>query len=263
MNEYKMLQFKQGFEAVRPAMKRKADDRAMEVLDQHIQTAGPVVPPATAVYPMKDTLNKRIQRVSGKKGGAKVEKEMTPEERKTMDQLHKLLGSAKPEMLEEYYGEEAPKKRAPRRKLAGGMGPFPDQAPPRNAPASARLPVTGATVNPASVVPVDRPEAPASFRRNRVGMGKVAEVSMMGDALPTGGAMCGSGPGCGCGGAKQGRKSREDERMAMEVKGLKDKMQGGAMSSAKMLVAKISRMMKEKGMKLGEASRYLKEHPDA
>jgi hypothetical protein len=27
--------------------------------------------------------------------------------------------------------------------------------------------------------------------------------------------------------------------------------------------AKISRLMKEKGMKLGEASRYLKEHPDA
>jgi hypothetical protein len=246
-----MLQFKQGFEAVRPAMKRKADDRAMEVLDQHIQTAGPVVPPATAVYPMKDTLNKRIQRVSGKKGGAKVEKEMTPEERKTMDQLHKLLGSAKPEMLEEYYGEEAPKKRAPRRKLAGGMGPFPDQAPPRNAPASARLPVTGATINPGAVVPVDRPEAPASFRRNRVGMGKVAKVSMMGDALPTGGAMCGSGPGCGCGGEKPmlGRPGHGVKKAGSE--------------SAKMRGAKISRLMKEKGMKLGEASRYLKEHPDA
>jgi hypothetical protein len=208
---------------------------------------------------MKDTLKKRIERVSGKKGGAKVEKDMTPEERKTMDELHKLLGSAKPEMLAEYYGDEAPAKKAPRKKaVRGGAGMFADSATPQNAPASARVPVSGATLAPGAVAPVSSgapPQAPAAFRRNRVGMGK--KVTMM-----EGGASCRAGS-CGCGGAKQGRKAREDERLGMEVKGLKDKMEGGAMSSAKLRGAKISRIMKSKGLSLGQASKYLKEHPDA
>lgn len=94
---------------------------------------------------------------------------------------------------------------------------------------------------------------------------------------------------------KQSAKAREDEKLGMEVKGLKDKvgmgksggrpmgagpmggraigagpleieikheqMEGGAKSDKrKARGAMVSKLMKEKGMSLGEASKYIKEH---
>jgi hypothetical protein len=66
-----------------------------------------------------------------------------------------------------------------------------------------------------------------------------------------------------CGGAVS-KKGREDERLAMEVKGVKDKV-GGVASGAGKRSARgqaISRIMKSKGMTLPQASKYLKEHPE-
>lgn len=79
---------------------------------------------------------------------------------------------------------------------------------------------------------------------------------------------------------KQSAKAREDEKLAMEVKGLKDKvgkgksgggpleieikhepMEGGAKSDKrKARGAMVSKLMKERGLSLGEASKYIKEH---
>jgi hypothetical protein len=68
-----------------------------------------------------------------------------------------------------------------------------------------------------------------------------------------------------CGGAVS-KKGREDERLAMEVKGLKDKVGGAASGAGKGKRSArgqaISRIMKSKGMTLPQASKYLKEHPE-
>lgn len=115
----------------------------------------------------------------------------------------------------------------------------------------------GQDVPPGGLVPFaygNVPQAPSSFKRNTVGMGKPA-----GAGRPVGAAMCGSGM-CGsgmCGGAmdseqmtkklsqvvarKKGgamcdgamcggvvsKKGREDEKLGMEVSMLKKKMKGG------------------------------------
>lgn len=104
------------------------------------------------------------------------------------------------------------------------------------------------------------PQAPESFRRNTVGMGKgKAQMGCMGCK---GKCLC-------SGGAKkmlgQTRKDKEDERLAMEIKGVKDKVAGGVPSGAGMNKrsargAMVSKLMKERGMTLGEASKYIKEN---
>ena len=139
------------------------------------------------------------------------------------------------------------------------------------------------------------PQAPASFARNTVGMGKkvcmkqkdyVEEHGHLTGLLDKTSKMLGkeamaqhrevAARGLGAasshgvrsamgelkgGMMRQTRKDKEDERLAMEVKGVKDKV-GGASSGGGRGArgAMIARLMKEKGMKLGEASRYIKEH---
>jgi hypothetical protein len=128
----------------------------------------------------------------------------------------------------------------------------------------------GQDVPPGGLAPVaygNVPQAPASFKRNAVGMGRPS----------------GAGKKMACGGAVT-QKGREDEKLGMEMKGLKDKVAmvvarkkapvggaccntctGGVASGAgKKSSARgqmISKIMKSKGMTLGQASKYLKENP--
>jgi hypothetical protein len=123
--------------------------------------------------------------------------------------------------------------------------------------------------------------APPSFKRNTVGMGKTKQKAshMMPDGSMMPGAKHGGGgciPGAGipCGGAKykQTRKDKEDEKLAAEMRGMKDKEGGakqmlgrpghGVMTGGKRAArgGMISKLMKEKGMSLPEASKYIKEH---
>ena len=98
----------------------------------------------------------------------------------------------------------------------------------------------GQDVPMAGMAPVaygNAPQAPASFQRNTVGMGRA-------------GAMEG---GARTGGARTGGVAKACVEGAMEG-GAKKKRMPSARNQA------ISRLMKEKGMSLGEASRYVKEH---
>jgi hypothetical protein len=199
-------------------------------------------------------------------------------------------------------------------KKRGGAGPI--SAPPSGievshammSPAQSGLAgqaLGGQDVPPGGLAPVaygSPPQAPASFKRNAVGMGRPAGAGMK-----------------ACGGAVT-QKGREDERLGMEVKGLKDKVAmvvarkkapvGGAVSQMgreddklgmEVAILKkkmkggvgtgagescnscmsckgsgpagagkkkssargqmISKIMKSKGMTLGQASKYLKENP--
>ncbi len=168
-------------------------------------------------------------------------------------------------------------------KKRGGAGPI--SAPPSGlevshafmSPAQQGLAgqaLGGQDVPPGGMIPVaygNVPQAPASFQRNTVGMGRPAGAGKKKMA---------------CGGAVT-QKSREDEKLGMEVKGLKDKVamvvarkKGGVSSGAgaccntctggvasgagKKSSARgqmISKIMKSKGMTLGQASKYLKENP--
>lgn len=66
-------------------------------------------------------------------------------------------------------------------------------------------------------------------------------------------------------GKKQGEKDREDEKLAMEIKGVKDKAKKGKgkkKMSDKMRrrSALVKKIMKEKGLKMIDASKHIKKH---
>lgn len=101
------------------------------------------------------------------------------------------------------------------------------------------------------------PQAPSSFRRNTVGMGRPAGAGMTGAAMKCGGAVS--------------QKGREDDRLGMEVSNIKKKLsqvvskggnccEGGAKKKSSARGQLISKIMKEKGMTLGQASKYIKEN---
>jgi hypothetical protein len=100
------------------------------------------------------------------------------------------------------------------------------------------LPVSGHSVPPGGLAPMtmgNAPQAPESFRRNQVGMGR-AGAGRAG-AGRAGAGRAGAGrAGAGMAGAGD-KPKRSSERGQM-----------------------ISKLMKEHGMSLGEASKYLKEH---
>lgn len=96
----------------------------------------------------------------------------------------------------------------------------------------------GQDVPPNGLVPVaygNAPQAPSSFKRNTVGMGHMA-------------------------GAGQSRKAREDEKLGMEVAELKKKVSRGGAKKQSERGKLISKVMKEKGLTLGQASKWIKEN---
>jgi hypothetical protein len=101
---------------------------------------------------------------------------------------------------------------------------------------------------PAGAVPAvaygNAPQAPASFKRNTVGMGKSMEAVKRGrgrprKAVPVAEEM------------EMSSSSEEEMKKPMKKKASGRKSARGAM---------VSKLMKTKGLSLGEASRYIKEH---
>jgi hypothetical protein len=146
----------------------------------------------------------------------------------------------------------------------------------------------GQDVPPGGVAPVaygSVPQAPASFQRNTVGMGKAAGAGKnkmaCGGAMPTHRMPDGTiMPGAKHGGVVS-KKGREDEKLGMEIAMIKKKMKGSAppagagapcmtckggappAGAGKKSTARgqaIAKLMKEKGMTLGQASKFLKEN---
>lgn len=161
--------------------------------------------------------------------------------------MDELSGSAMPDMM-----EMMDKKS---KKVRGGAGPM--SAPPmgrqvlhaRMSPAEQGLPgqaLGGQDVPPGGLAPIaygNTPQAPASFQRNTIGMGRPAGAGMYGEGM-----VCSTKAN---GGAKAllGRPGHGTQ-------------QGGAMCGGGARSARgqaIAKLMREKGMTLGQASKHLKE----
>ena len=221
---------------------------------------------------------------SGKNDRAVVEELMAAHEKDGKLEggfLGALLGAVAPALLGKLFGngmagsgmcdgamvgsgapvEPAVLKKARAKKaMTGGAGMYAETAQRQNAPAAARVPASGATVAPGAVAPVSQmgaPEAPASFARNTVGMGRKKATHTM----PDGTVM----PGATHGGMKpaetrpktppkQIKKNVLPEVIAppaLVMKDKKPKASGGARSARGQ---KIAALMKGKGMSLGQAS---------
>ena len=310
----------------RPRLSKLADARAMELLAQHPQTLGPRVGPASEVAEeVRGGMSARLARVAGKKGGtngrmesrmfgagksdrAVVEELMAAHEKDGKLEggfLGALLGAIAPSLLGKMFGNgmcgdgmcggAAPvepavlKKARAKKALTGGAGMYAETAQRQNAPAAARVPASGATVAPGAVAPVSEmgaPEAPASFQRNTVGMGRKrggmeppAMVPESGKSFRPGTVTPPKKPKADRPLAKAAEavsgvprtktppkqvKSRDLPEViappALVPKGKKPAAKGGARS---VRGQKIAALMKGKGMTLGQASKYLKENPDA
>jgi hypothetical protein len=174
------------------------------------------------------------------------------------------MKSMKKEDLERMYGEGKPmepvamlKGRKKKAMVEGGAGMFADTAPRQNAPRAARVPASGATVAPGAMAPISSgaaPYAPANFKRNTVGMGMCGGKKAT-HTMPDGTVM----PGAKHGGMKMEMEGgAKPKKMKMEI--MEEPKKGGARSARGQ---KIGKIMKSMGMSLGEASKYLKENPDA
>jgi hypothetical protein len=112
----------------------------------------------------------------------------------------------------------------------------------------------GENVVPGGMAPIaygSAPQAPASFMRNTVGMGQAAKMGKM-HRMPDGSMM----PGATHGGA--GLLGRPGHGVYKGAATGAAAPAGAGKRSAR--GAAVSRVMREKGMSLAEASRYIKEH---
>lgn len=315
-----MQQLQDKMEMARPRLSKMADARAMELLAQHPQTLGPRVGPASEVAEeVRGGMSARLARVAGKKGGtngrmesrmfgsgksdrAVVEELMAAHEKDGKLEggfLGALLGAVVPSLLGKLFGNgmcgdgmsgsAAPvepsvlKKARTKKAMTGGAGMYAETAARQNAPVSARVPASGATLAPGAVAPVSEmgaPEAPASFKRNTVGMGRkrggmepaplvpesgkviqpsttLAKPKAMPKAKQPSASVRAPGHTTP---PRQVKKNELPEVIAPPALKTKAKTKGGARS---IRGQKIAALMKGKGMTLGQASRYLKENPSA
>ena len=176
------------------------------------------------------------------------------------------------------------KKARAKKAITGGAGMYAETAQRQNAPATARVPASGATVAPGAVAPVAEmgaPEAPASFKRNTVGMGRKKGGMEPPPMAPESGKQAqpkalpkpkGVRPLQEIAAAISGDRTKTPPKQVKPLlspttpvmppppkRATKPKT-GGARS---VRGQKIAALMKGKGMTLGQASRYLKENPDA
>lgn len=222
-------------------LSQMSDARALERLAKHPQTATPSPGPAVAIAKrVTGGGDAGLARLVGQ--GKKMHKE---EKMESDDEMEMLEGGARHQgkallkhlaalhggayakefiegMMDDEEREEKPKAA---RKVRGGAGMFAVSEAPKGVPG---LPAGGATVAPGAMAPTAAgavPFAPASFKRNTVGMGKskMAAVAVA-------------------------------HSMPAEVAAMK----GGKRSERGQ---KIAKLMREHKMSLAEASKYLKEHP--
>lgn len=273
------------FEKVRPALKKLGNERAMEIQMQHPQTMAESPGPANEIAKkVKGGISARLAKVAGKKGGTngrmnrkQVEDLMAAHEKDgKLDGgafLHSLMKTMGADELKRMYGSDeegsgkpmdavAMVKGRKKKAMVGGAGMYADTAPRQNAPRAAHVPASGATVAPGAVAPISSgsaPYAPANFERNTVGMGMCGGRKKRGgmQAPTEEAAPRPTTP------PKQIKKNELPEVIAppaLKMKGKKPTVKGGARS---VRGQKIAKLMKGMGMSLGEASKYLKENPDA
>jgi hypothetical protein len=263
--------------ASRSLLLDKADARAMEKLARKPQLMGSNQLVATVPKPMSGGGEAGLRRVAGSgRGRPRMEKlpnrpaesaelrddanEMreyaVAEGKRLAEELHKIRGGAYTKhfmsgmgKLEITHGDESAsdEEMSGGGKLSiihggmmmhGGVGVLPDIEPGYGNP----------------------PQAPQSFKRNTVGMGKAAKKMM----------------GCAKEAMVQDQAATRMKQV-QEVKGLKarknmaihrdmeqakvEDMSGGVkVDKRKLRGAAISRLMKEKGMTLGQAAKHIKEH---
>lgn len=221
-------------------LNQMSDARALERLAKHPQTASPSPGPAVAIAKrVSGGGDAGLARLVGN-GKKKMPKE---EEMDSDDEMEMLEGGARhqgkallrhlsalhgagyaKEFMEGMMDRDEVEEK-PKRKVRGGAGMFAVSEAPKSVPG---LPASGATVAPGAMAPTAAgavPFAPASFKRNTVGMGK----SKVGSTAVV-------------------------HSMPAEVAAIK----GGKRTERGQ---KIAKLMKEHKMSLAEASRYLKEHP--
>jgi hypothetical protein len=281
--KYKMQELLDRFEKVRPALKKLGNERAMEIQMQHPQTMAESPGPANEIAKkVRGGISARLAKVSGKKGGTngrmnrkQVEDLMAAHEKDgELDGgafLHGLMKCMDGDMLKKMYGDSDEegcgkpmepvamlKGRKKKAMVEGGAGMFADTAPRQNAPAAARVPASGATVAPGAMAPISSgaaPYAPANFKRNTVGMGMCGGKKAT-HTMPDGTVM----PGAKHGGMKMEMEGGAKPKKMKMLKIMEEPKKGGARSARGQ---KIAKLMKGMGMSLGEASKYLKENPDA
>jgi hypothetical protein len=226
------------------------EERAMQRLAKHPQTALPSPGPSVEIAARK-VRGGGMAGLSRVIGAGKKEKHMV--EDMDADDMMELEGGARHQgkalmkhlaamhggayskeflegMMDDKIDEHVDELHKPKRakKVRGGAGMFAASAAPENAPSAMRVPASGATIAPGAEAPKSAGApafAPASFKRNTVGMGKPAMK----------------------GGAKA-------HLMPTEMAAVK----GGRRAERGQMIAQL---MREHKMSLGEASRYLKENP--
>lgn len=256
--------------AARSLLLDKRDARAMEKLARKPQLMGSNQLVATVPKPMTGGGEAGLRRVAGSgRGRPRMEKlpnrpaesaelredadelreHAVSEGRRLAEELHKIRGGAYMKhfmsgmgKLEITHGDESSSdeemKGCGKPPMHGGVGVLPDIVPGYGNP----------------------PQAPQSFQRNTVGMGKAAKKMMKAakeEAIEDQDAMR----------MKQvqevkGLKARKNMSLHRDMEQAKvEDMSGGVkVDKRKLRGAAISRLMKEKGMSLGEAAKHIKEH---
>lgn len=259
MVQNRMEETQTALRAARSLLLDKRDARAMEKLARKPQLMGSNQLVATVPKPMTGGGEAGLRRVAGA-GRPRMEKTPNrPAESKALvedadelrdhaveqgkrlaDELHKIRGGAYMKHFMSGMGHMRGRSCSPERSapMHGGVGVLPDIEPGYGNPA----------------------QAPQSFQRNTVGLGKAAKKMM-----------------------KEAKEAAIEDQDVMrmkqvqEVKGLKarkdmslhrdmeqakvEDMSGGVkVDKRKLRGAAMSRLMKEKGMSLGEAAKYIKQH---
>lgn len=245
--------------ASQPLLLEMRDARAMEKLSRHPQLMGPNQLKATVEKPAVGGGEAGLKRVVGRGRGRppmtkvpnrpaeSVElrddaddiREHAEEQGKRLaSELHQIRGGAYMKHFMKGMGYARSRSSSPGsapNTLHGGIGVLPDIEPGYGNP----------------------PQAPASFERNTVGMGK-AQKKMMKEAKEM----------------AEEPKAMRKVKLVKQLEAIKARRMGdmardveqakvegsGKVDKRKMRGSAISRLMKEKGMTLGEASKYVKEH---
>ena len=216
------------------------DSRALEKMERHSQLdrySNQLIPsdPSGLPHKMRGGGDAGLARIVGK-GRRKMKKE--EEEMSSDEELEggrKFMGKMLAKHLMDQHGEKYLKKFA-KGLMRGGAGIDVEHSFMSPAGVGERgSALGGQDVPPGGVAPQaygSPPQAPASFQRNTVGMGML-HIKHEGGAMPKGAGKLEITHG----GAKPKRSNARGQM--------------------------ISKLMKEKGMSLPEASRFLKEHGSA
>ena len=258
--------------AARSLLLEKRDARAMEKLSRKPQLMGSNELVPTVPKPMVGGGEAGLRRIAGSGRRPRMEKTPNrPAESKALvedaDELREHAVAQGKRLAEELHKIRGGAYMKHFMTGMGHMGGRSRSASPERGPASemmvgGAMPMHGGVAVLPDIQPGygNPPQAPQSFQRNTVGMGKMQKKMMKA--------------------AKEEAMEDQDAmrmKQVQEVKGLKarknmylhsdmeqakvEDMSGGVkVYKRKLRGAAMSRLMKEKGMTLGEAAKYIKQH---